>query len=93
VITAIPTPRDMMSPIDEANMRRMLLAFFVWTALAGCQSTQHSQAELAQICANPANRAPTPGNLYFDECQALYPSSTKQLQKYYRQNAPAGVQY
>ena len=26
--------------------------------LCGCQSTQHSRAELAQICADPANRLP-----------------------------------
>jgi len=78
--------------IEEADMKAML-AFVVLTALTGCQSTQHSQAELARICADPANRAPTPGNLYFDECQALHPYSQQQLQRLYRQNAPAGVQY
>jgi hypothetical protein len=75
-------------------MRPISLALFVLIALASCQSTtQHSSAELARICANPANRTPTAGNLYYDECQALYPSSQKQLEKVYRQNAPAGVQY
>jgi hypothetical protein len=59
--------------------------------LGGCQSTsQHSRAELTRICADPANRAPTPGNLYYDECQALYPSSPKQLEKVYQQQAPTG---
>lgn len=74
-------------------MRTAIVAFIVLTTLTGCQSSQHSQAELAQICADPANRAPTPGNLYFDECQALHPYSQKQLNKVYQQNAPAGVQY
>jgi hypothetical protein len=59
--------------------------------LAGCQSTsQHDRAELTRICADPANRAPTPGNVYYDECQALYPSTPGQLRKVYRQNAPEG---
>ncbi|SDR46392.1 hypothetical protein SAMN05444161_4197 [Rhizobiales bacterium GAS191] len=58
--------------------------------LCGCQSTQHNQAELAQICANPANRQPTPGNLYYDECQAIHPSSQAQLSKTHFQDAPAG---
>jgi hypothetical protein len=58
--------------------------------LCGCQSTQHSRAELAQICADPANRLPTPGNLYYDECQAFRPSSSRQLEKSYFQNAPVG---
>ncbi|MBV9137783.1 MAG: hypothetical protein JO357_12060, partial [Hyphomicrobiales bacterium] len=44
--------------------------------------------ELVRICADPASRLPTPGNLYYDECQALYPSSPAQLRKYYQQNAP-----
>jgi hypothetical protein len=56
--------------------------------LCGCQSTQHSRAELAQICADPANRLPTSGNIYYDECQAIHPSSPSQLSKTYFQNAP-----
>src|SRR5580704_11339561 len=58
--------------------------------LGGCQSKQHSRAELAQICADPANRLPTPGNLYYDECQAIHPSSSKQLGKTYFREAPVG---
>ena len=72
-------------------MRTIWTSFFIVTMLAGCQSTaHHDQAELARICADPANRAPTPGNLYYDECQALYPTTPGQLRKVYRQNAPAG---
>ena len=63
----------------------LVLAVFL---LCGCQSTQHSSAELAQICADPNNRLPTPGNLYYDECQAIHPSSSKQLEKTYFQEAP-----
>jgi hypothetical protein len=59
--------------------------------LGSCQSTsQHSRAELARICTDPASRAPTPGNLYYDECQALHPSSPRQLEKVYQQEAPTG---
>jgi hypothetical protein len=58
--------------------------------LCGCQSTQHSRAELAQICADPANRLPTPENLYYDECQAIHPSSSRQLGKTYFREAPVG---
>ena len=56
-------------------------------ALGGCQSSSHSRAELAQICVDPANRANVPGNVYYDECQALYPSTPGQLAKAYRQRA------
>jgi hypothetical protein len=56
--------------------------------LGGCQSSQHSRDELARICADPANRTPTPGNLYYDECQTLYPSSPGKLRSVYFQNAP-----
>jgi hypothetical protein len=41
------------------------------SALCGCQSTLHGQAELARICADPATRTSTPANLYDDECRAL----------------------
>ncbi len=66
-----------------------LLAVGVFV-LCGCQSTQHNRAELAQICANPSNRLPTPGNLYYDECQAIDPSSSQQLGKTYFREAPVG---
>jgi hypothetical protein len=58
--------------------------------LGGCQSTQHSSAELAQICADPNNRLPTPGNLYYDECQAIHPSSAHGLARRYFREAPVG---
>jgi|HubBroStandDraft_6_1064221.scaffolds.fasta_scaffold1417782_1 hypothetical protein len=58
--------------------------------LCGCQSTGHSRAELNQICADPASRAPTPGNLYYDECQAINPSTSGQLRNNYLLNAPTG---
>jgi hypothetical protein len=68
---------------------RFVLGFFLAAMLGACQSSsQRSRADLAAICADPANRAPTPGNLYYDECQALYPSSPRQLQKVYQQGAP-----
>ena len=67
-------------------MRRWVMVFLVPLALCGCQSTQRSKEELRAICANPANRQP--GQQYFEECQALYPASTKQLQKWYQQGAP-----
>jgi hypothetical protein len=57
-------------------------------ALCGCQSSQHSQAQLAQICADPANRANVQGNLYYDECLSLYPVSPSQRSKAYLQGAP-----
>ena len=68
----------------------MVLAVFL---LCGCQSTQHSSAELAQICAVPENRLPTPGNLYYDECQAIHPSSAHGLARRYFREAPEGGQY
>lgn len=57
-------------------------------ALPACQTPQSRQAELAQICANPVNRQP--GNLYFSECQSLYPSSNRQLRRDFQLNAPTG---
>jgi len=64
----------------------VLASFLLW----GCQSTQHSSAELAQICADPNNRLPTPGNLYYDECQAIHPSSAHGLARRYFREAPVG---
>jgi len=72
----------------ESAMRVLMSSLFFAMMLAGCQSTGHDRAELVRICADPASRLPTPGNLYYDECQALYPSSPAQLRKYYQQNAP-----
>ena len=69
-------------------MRMKLLSLLTVLTLAACQSSGHDRAELVRICADPAARAPTPGNLYYDACQALYPSSSNQLRRVYQQNAP-----
>jgi hypothetical protein len=69
-------------------MRTLLSSLFIVLTLTSCQSTGHNRAELVRICADPASRAPTPGNLYYDECQALYPSTPAQLRKVYQENAP-----
>src|SRR5271169_5013626 len=74
---------------EEAHLRSIATFLLISIVVCGCQSTsQHSQAELATICANPANRANTQGNLYYSECQALYPSTPGQLRKSYEINAP-----
>ncbi len=64
------------------------LLLLVAPTLAGCQTSQSRQAELAQICANPVNRQPQ--NFYYSECQALYPSTSRQFQRNYRLGAPTG---
>jgi hypothetical protein len=70
-------------------LKSLWTLLFISIALCACQSTQqHSRAELATICADPANRRPTPGNLYYDECLALYPRSPSQLRRSYEINAP-----
>jgi hypothetical protein len=69
-------------------MKRLLVLSVVPLALCGCQSSQKTREELTAICANPANRQP--GQRFFDECLALYPVSTKQLQQWYKQGAAAG---
>lgn len=56
--------------------------------LAGCQASQSRQAQLAAICADPANRQPK--TFYFSECQTLYPSSDQALQKDYVLGAAVG---
>jgi hypothetical protein len=68
-------------------MRLVALLILTAAVLGACQSSTRP-AELARICADPANRAPTPGNLYYDECQSLHPSSPAQLEKVYQQTAP-----
>ncbi|MDU0341791.1 MULTISPECIES: hypothetical protein [Bosea] len=70
------------------SIRMIGLVFLTGIVLSGCQTSQSRQEELAAICANPVNRQPQ--NFYFDECQALYPSSDRALQKDYRLGAPAG---
>jgi hypothetical protein len=70
---------------------RAAYALFIAVTLGSCQSTSsHSRAELARIFADPANRAPTSGNLYYDESQALHSASSRQLEKVYQQEAPTG---
>jgi hypothetical protein len=69
-------------------MRLALLLIVTAAVLGACQSSSTRRADLARICADPANRAPTPGNLYYDECQSLHPSSPAQLEKVYQQTAP-----
>ncbi|GAU86509.1 hypothetical protein [Bosea sp. BIWAKO-01] len=64
------------------------IALSIGLILSGCQSSQSRQQQLATICADPNNRAPKSG--YWSECQALYPSSSRQLQRDYRLGAPAG---
>jgi len=65
-------------------MRTLLLLLLTAAMLGACQSSS-KQEDLTRICADPANRAPVPGNVYYDECQALYPSSPRQLEKVYQQ--------
>lgn len=72
-------------------MKTYVVAGFAFAAgltLSACQTPQSRQAELARICADPVNRQP--GNLYFAECQSLYPSKSRQLQRDYRLGAPTG---
>jgi hypothetical protein len=69
-------------------MKSRHLIVLVALGAAGCQTTQSRQSELAAICANPANRQPK--SFYFSECQALYPSSARELEKDYAQGAPSG---
>jgi hypothetical protein len=76
-----------MNERSKARISLALLGVAV-SGLFGCQSTQSSREELARICADPANRQPTPGNLYYDECRALYPVSARRLSKIYFRQAP-----
>lgn len=69
------------------NVRSIGLTVLAGLCLTACQTSQSRQAELASICANPVNRQP--GQFYFNECQAIAPSSSAQLQKDYRLGAPS----
>jgi hypothetical protein len=69
----------------DAKTKQLAVILPIPIALCGCQSSQKSKEELRAICANPANRQP--GQYYFEQCQALYPASTKQLQQWYKQGA------
>lgn len=70
------------------SVQCVCLLLFVGPILAGCQTPQSRQAQLAAICADPANRQPN--TAYFSECQTLYPSSNRALQKDYLLGAPTG---
>ncbi len=64
------------------------IALSIGLILAGCQSSQSRQAQLAAICADPANRQPK--TFYWSECQTLYPSSDQALQKDYLLGSAVG---
>lgn len=70
------------------NIRPLSAALGIGICLSACQTPQDRQAELARICADPVNRQS--GSFYFSECQSLYPSTSRQLQRDYRLGAPAG---
>ena len=55
------------------------LAMLGTLALAGCQTSGDRMSQLAQICADPANRAA--GTFYYQECQSLYPITEQQRQQ------------
>jgi hypothetical protein len=61
-------------------MKLLAVLLLIPIALCGCQSSPKSKAELQAFCADPANRRP--GSYYFNECQAAYPASAKQLQQW-----------
>jgi hypothetical protein len=64
----------------------LTLALAMAALLSACQTSQSRKDQLATICADPINRQS--GSFYFDECQSLYPSTDRQLQRNYRTNAP-----
>lgn len=64
------------------------IALSLGLILAACQASQSRQEQLATICADPANRQPN--TFYWTECQSLYPSTSRQLQKDYALGAPTG---
>jgi hypothetical protein len=77
------------TPVMPKAFRLLALPLVIGAALAGCQSTQSRNDQLATICADPANRQPQ--SFYWGECQSLYPSSNEQLQQDYRLGAPGGM--
>lgn len=56
-------------------------------AQSACQTPQSRQAELARLCADPANRQV--GSFSYDECQTRYPLTNEQRQQSYLTSAPA----
>ena len=76
---------------DEGTMMMrhagpILLSIAMAALLPACQTAQSRQEQLATICADPVNREP--GSFYWAECQAISPSSDRQLQDNYRMGAP-----
>ncbi|KRE11126.1 hypothetical protein ASE63_20615 [Bosea sp. Root381] len=69
-------------------LSKAIVLILACIALTACQTPQSRQAELSQICSDPANREP--GNFYFSECQSVYPSGSQQLQRDYVIGSPAG---
>jgi hypothetical protein len=64
------------------------IALSLGLILAACQTSQSRQQQLAAICADPVNRQPN--TFYWAECQSLYPSTGRQLQRDYTLGAPTG---
>lgn len=64
----------------------LVLTIALAVLLSACQTSQSRQEQLATICADPVNREP--GSFYWNECQAIDPSSEAQLQRDYRVGAP-----
>jgi len=64
------------------------LSLIAELAVSGCQTAQSRQDQLAAICADTNNRQL--GNFHYDECQTIYPSTSKQRQRNYELNAPTG---
>jgi hypothetical protein len=60
------------------KLRLVLAVSGTALAVAACQTSSSRNAELAQICADPNNRAA--GTFYYQECQSLYPLTEQQRQ-------------
>ena len=78
-----------MTTRTRALVRLAVLLPFA-AGLLGFQSHDQRMRELARICADPENRRADPGNIYYDECQAIHPSSPRKLAKRYFHRAPEG---
>ncbi|MGO4405221.1 hypothetical protein AB4Z10_13285 [Bosea sp. RAF48] len=86
-----PASINQLTSLNGDDMNRSILvgiALSFGLILAGCQTSQSRQAQLAAICADPANRQPQ--SFYWSECQTLYPSSDRALQKDYQLGAAVG---
>ncbi len=67
-------------------IRPLCVSLAIGFALSACQTPQSRQAQLETICADAVNRQP--GSFYWGECQSLYPSSDRKLQKDFQINSP-----